>query len=119
VMFGASGCASGSGALAGGPDVEVRKLAQQRWDALVAGDIEKAYGFLSPGTRQARSLTSYRALIRVGFWQSAQVDQVECPSADVCKVVVMVEYVFRGSLVRSPLSESWVYREGRWWAVSG
>lgn len=98
---------------------EVRVRAQQRWDALVAGDVEKAYGFLSPGARQARSLGTYSAVIRKGFWSKAVVERVDCPSPSVCKATVSVEYLFRGSRVASPVSEDWVLADGQWWAAAG
>lgn len=103
------------------PQVEesVRARAQQRWDALLAGDVEKAYGFLSPGARQTRSFASYSAMIRKGFWAKAVVEGVVCPSTSVCKVTVVVDYNFRGSLVSSPVSEDWVFADGQWWAAAG
>jgi hypothetical protein len=58
-------------------------------------------------------------MIRLGFWKQAKVERVECPSAETCKVVVVVEYMFRGSLVPSPIKEEWVWRDRQWWAVAG
>ncbi len=98
---------------------QVRQRAQERWDALVAGNVERAYALLSPGARQARSLPAYRAMIKTGFWKRAVVDRVECQSSETCKVMVMVEYVYRGTLISSPIFEDWVLADQRWWAAAG
>lgn len=110
----ASGCVSAPG-LKGTAEERVRARAQERWDALIAGDVEKAYSYFSPGARQARSLASYRAMIRVGFWKSAKVESVECPSPGVCRVAVQVEYTFRGADLFSPVKEEWVLSDQQWW----
>lgn len=94
----------------------VRERAQQRWDALVSGDLEKAYGFLSPATRQVISLASYSSSIRAGFWKKATVERVECREADLCDVHLTVEYS-RGASVATPLRESWSHGGGQWWYV--
>lgn len=115
-LAGVTGCVTGP---SGRVEEQVRQRAQERWDALVAGNVEAAYALLSPGARQARSLPSYRAMIKTGFWKRAVVDRVECPSSEMCKVVVVVEYLYRGSLVSSPVFEDWVLSEQRWWAAAG
>jgi hypothetical protein len=43
------------------PEEIVHERAQQRWDALLAGDIERAYGFITPAYRATSSLELYRA----------------------------------------------------------
>jgi len=97
---------------------QVRRRAQERWDALVAGNVEAAYALLSPGARQARSLPTYRAMIKTGFWRRAVVDRVECQSSEKCKAVVMVEYLHRGMLVSTPFFEDWVLADREWWAAT-
>lgn len=98
---------------------QVRERAQERWDALVAGNVEAAYALLSPGARQARSFPAYRAMIKTGFWKRAVVDRVECPSSETCKVMVVVEYLYRGTLVSTPIFEDWVLSDQKWWAAAG
>lgn len=120
VVLGVAGCGSVPlEAATSSSEQKVGDRAQQRWDALVAGQVEKAYEFLSPGTRQARSLQSYKALIRLGFWREAKVERVECASQEQCKVTVVVKYLHRGSVISSPVFEDWVLVERQWWAVSG
>ena len=113
-----SGCAS-KGTGIESAESRVKARAQHRWDALVAGEVERAYSFLSPGSRQARSLTSYRAVVRVGFWKGARVTRVDCPDQERCRVSVEVDYLFKGSAISSPVIEEWVFANGEWWAALG
>lgn len=99
-----------------GPQAIVGERAQERWDALVTGNLEKAYSFLSPASRQVTSLANYSRSVRVGFWKKAKVERVECPDADLCEVHLMVEYI-RGSAIATPLRESWAQFGGQWWYV--
>jgi hypothetical protein len=98
------------------PEQAVRALAQERWDALVAGDIPKVYRYMSPAAREALSIEAFRDSIRVGFFQKADVVKVEC-QPDVCDVQLQVAYVYRGSSIVTPVRESWVRSGDGWWHV--
>lgn len=116
-MFGVvAGCAGSLSGLSGAPEQIVAERAQQRWDAMVAGDLTKAYGFLSPATRQVVTLVGYSSSTRAGFWKKAKVERVECPTAELCHVHLTVEYK-RGSTIATPLRESWTKSQGEWWYV--
>ncbi len=117
----ASGCA-GLGS-SEPPELVVRKLATQRWQALLARDFDKAYSFAVPGYRKIKSLEHYKSN-RQGApvnWLSAEVLRVECEK-ERCKVVVQLEskpilpFVFRGNLT-SGIDEVWVYEDRRWWVL--
>ena len=95
----------------------VTERAKARLAALIDGDVKLSYTFISPASRQLYPWEVYRGGIRVGFWKSARVDKVRCPSAELCEVDVTVEYTFKGSTVPSPLRESWTKQEGQWWYV--
>ena len=96
---------------------EVKALAQGRWDALLRGDVTAVYGYLSPPTRASLSLLQYQQRIRIGFWRKAVVESVAC-GPEVCKVGVKVTYDYREIKgVETPLSESWVRSDGKWWLV--
>ena len=96
---------------------EVRDRAQGRWDALLRGDVAAAYAYLSPATRGTVSLLQYQQRIRVGFWKRALVETVSC-EPEVCKVGLRITYDFGGAKgVETPLSESWIKGDGKWWAV--
>lgn len=113
-----AGCAGSQAVKPAASDAEiVRQRAQERWDALVGGDVNKAYGFLSPGTRLANSLSAYSASVRPGLWKKVVVERVECPEADVCDAHLLVEYAYRGSRIATPMKESWVRSGGEWWYV--
>lgn len=110
-----AGCA-GTPATPRTPEQIVAQRAQERWDALVTGDVAKAYGYLSPGTRQVVTLVGYASSIRLGFWKKGRVDKVECPQSDRCEVHVTIEYV-RGGTIATPISEAWGLADGNWWYV--
>jgi hypothetical protein len=95
----------------------VTARAQQRWDALVRGDISAAYEFFSPGSRAVTTVGDYAASIRSGFWKVAQVTKVECTNPESCDVHLAIEYDFRGSRIRTPLKETWIKEGSSWWYV--
>lgn len=98
------------------PEVIVKQRAQERWNALVAGDLTKAYSYMSPASRQAISPELFRNSIRLGFWKSAEVGAVTCDK-DACEAVVQMTYTYRGTKVSTPFRETWVHSDGNWWHV--
>jgi hypothetical protein len=114
VLLALAGCA----ALDRGPPEEVVvKRAQERWDALVKGDVKSAYGYLSPGSRAVMDLASYESSIRRGFWKAAKVDKAVCASQQSCDAHVTIEYEFRGARTKTPLRETWIQEGSNWWLV--
>jgi hypothetical protein len=93
----------------------VKERAQARWDALVKGDFNAAYGYLSPGSRSVTTATDYSAGLRKGFWKSAAIDKVECGSAQSCEVFATIEYEFSGMRTKTPLRETWIRDGSEWW----
>jgi hypothetical protein len=116
-----AGCASaptaGETAPPASPAKSVERRAQARWDVLIAGDVAKAYEYLSPGTRQIYTRENYTALVKPGLWKKARVDRVECPEAELCEVVVVLDYVYRGTPLTTPLRETWTKSGEEWWFV--
>jgi hypothetical protein len=110
----AAGCAAVGG---GSPEAVVKERAQARWDAMVKGDFQAAYGYLSPGSRAVLSETGYAAELKKGFWKSAHVESVTCRNAEACDVSATIEYEYMGHRTRTPLRESWIRDEGQWWYV--
>ena len=96
-------------------DAVVKQRAQARWDALVKGDFNAAYGYLSPGSRSVLPATDYAATLRRGFWKSAVVEKVECGSAQSCEVSAAIEYEHMGMRTKTPLRESWIRDGSEWW----
>jgi len=99
------------------PEEAVKARAQERWDALVKGDFGAAYRFMSPGSREVVSEKDYVAALRKGFWKTAQVEKVVCPTKDACEATVAIEYEFQGRRTKTPLGESWVREGSTWWYV--
>ena len=97
------------------PEAIVKDRAQARWDALVKGDFNAAYGYLSPGSRSVTSATDYAASLRSGFWKSAVVEKVECRSAQSCDVGATIEYELMGMRTKTPLRETWIRDGSEWW----
>ena len=100
------------------PEAVVKDRAQARWDALVKGDIEAAYGYLSPGSRSLMSLEQYSKSIGKGFWKSVVVQDAVC-AADSCEVHATIEYEFQGRRVKTPYKEKWIREGSSWWFVLG
>ncbi len=103
----------------------VGQRAKQRWDVLIKGDTEAAYGFLSPGSRSMTPLDVYERRLRnrIAKWESANVKSVQCEE-DRCKVGIEVTYLymggnsaFRGQTDQSGFVETWIQSDGGWWYV--
>ena len=99
------------------PEEVVRERAQGRWDALVQGEILKAYEYLSPGSRSVMKREEYVQSIRRGFWKAAKVNKVECESREACQVHLTIDYEYQGMRTKTPLRESWIRQGSEWWYV--
>ena len=97
------------------PESIVKERAQARWDALVKGDFNAAYGYLSPGSRSITTATDYASGLRRGFWKSAVVDKVECGTPQSCDASATIEYEFMGMRTKTPLRETWIRDGSEWW----
>ena len=114
VAMGVAGCSM----MDSRPDAEIVKdRAQARWNALVAGDFSKAYGYISPTGRSALTPDAYASSLRRGFWRSVTVDRVDCSSKELCEVQTTIEYEGRGMRTRTPSKEKWVKDGSTWWFV--
>ena len=101
----------------------IGKRAQDRWDALLAGDYETAYSFYSPGFRSTRSVVDFTIGIRSRRvrWTSAEYMEHSCLE-NSCTVIFNVGFTvnkpvpgmkkFDGS---NTVEEKWVKTEGQWW----
>jgi hypothetical protein len=121
VSLGLAGCASMSAPEA--PELAVRTLATQRWQALLAQDFNKAYTFVVPSYRQLNTADAYQKK-RQGVpvkWISAKVLRVEC-GGQKCDVRIeleskpLVPFAFNGTIT-SGIDETWVLENGRWWML--
>lgn len=119
VAIGLAGCASMGGLTAESPNPEkvavVTERATERWKALIAGDLPKAYEFISPATRSVMSLDQYKGRINPRMFRDVRIDKVTC-EAEVCTVNLTLTYdhrLMKG--VSTPLAESWVLDKGQFW----
>lgn len=124
--LGLAGCA-GTGAGSGNAKsvesavTEAREIvasqALARWEALIKGEIAKAYEYLSPGTRAVVPLNVYTAKIRPGLWKKAKVESVTCEQ-EQCAVTMIVEYSYRSiESIEARMNEVWLLEDGKWWYV--
>ena len=98
----------------------VRVRAQQRWDWLVTGKYEDAYGYTTPAFRGLNTAQNYRNRFGTGAsWTGARVQSVECATPERCTVQVAVDtrVVARG--FRDPITtsvvETWLLERDQWW----
>jgi hypothetical protein len=95
----------------------VTERAKARWQAVIDGDVAKAYGFLSPGSKAVTSLESYKARARLTGFRSADIESVACET-EACKVQVRVTLdhrLMKG--IPASLEETWVLENGYYWYV--
>lgn len=120
-LFGCAGIAPNTGTASSGAassESQVSARAEARWRALVAKDLDKAYEFLSPGSKVANPLALYKGKIRLLNWRPAKVQSTNC-EADRCSVKLEIKFSDRrlGGEVTTVIEEIWVKDIGNWWFV--
>jgi hypothetical protein len=107
------------------PEDHVRQRAADRWQALVAGDISRAYGYNTPGYRAVISPEGFRGRIGSGgSWVGAEVGEINCPEAVKCIARVRIDFKpFMGRRYGDNISthadETWLLEDGQWWLFQG
>jgi len=101
----------------------VVERSEARWNALIAGDLETAYSFYSPGYRSATSLIDFGVEMRTKRvrWTSVEYLRHEC-EADRCTVHFKLGFQVRGALPGVAVFDSfdyiedtWIRTRGKWW----
>lgn len=96
---------------------QVKERAGKRWEALIRGDLDSAYGYFSRATQETYPIELYRAKMRPGMWRQAKVETVKCADA-VCEVTVMITIDHnRLKGVITPVAERWIVQDGLAWYV--
>jgi hypothetical protein len=120
VLIALAGCASVGGLSKDSPpeakQAAVAERAKARWAAMIDGNLDLAYTFLSPASKGIVSLASFKQQARTGY-REAKVENVACDGA-MCKVKMFVIYdhrLMKG--IGTPLEERWVIDEGQAWLV--
>ena len=104
---------------------DVDKRAVERWNFLIAHQAEKAYDYLSPGTRETQTRENYAGAMnnRPIKWTAAKFNRKEC-DADRCKVYIDVSYsvavpgaggIGKPIETTSTQSEIWVHVKDDWY----
>ena len=124
LLLALTGCAT----LSGTPK-SLTERAADRWDAILTGDHERAYSYLSPTYRSVVSQEEYSKILsnRTVKWTAARVAPFdECPqTAEACDVPVQIDYEVRRGLpgVKTPVglshnaTEDWINVDGAWYFV--
>jgi hypothetical protein len=113
-------CASNPGA---SRDRQIQERAQARWDAIIAGDYERAFTYLSPGYRSTTNAADYGIELRlrkVRYLSASYLDH-SCDD-NACSVRVDVGFRLAQPMKGVPewdgtqtLTEQWVRIGGDWW----
>ena len=112
----AVGCASVSRAPAT-PEQAVQARAQERWNALIAGQLDKAFEYITPSGRSTLPLEVYRARLTGTSWRGAKVTGAVC-EPEVCDVTVTLDIDVLPNLpYQQVITEKWLLDGGKWWFV--
>ena len=112
-----AGCASLSPKT---PEEVVRTRAQARWNALLAGEWEKAYALMSPSYRavveQKRFAGQFGGTLS---WVAAEVVGVACEQ-DRCTAQMKVKFrpIVKGKpgpALENHFDETWIREDEQWW----
>jgi len=117
-----AGCASMS---RGGADLAleakqalVTERINARWEALIKGDLDTAYTYMSAASKETIPLTAYKAKIKPGMWRSVKINAIVC-EAEICTASMTLTYdhrLMKG--VQTPFQESWIIEKGTAWFVA-
>lgn len=103
-----------------------------RWQAVIENDLERAYEYFSPGYKNIETLLNYRnriATAKINMnWTSGKYKSAQCKNdtdtESMCKVQVQVGYTYtfpRRSMgtveTESVVVEDWIQVDGKWHLV--
>lgn len=96
----------------------VSQRANARWAALIKDDLDAAYGYLSPASREVLSLDKYKTTMRRGAFRAAKVESAAC-DGDSCKVGLLLTYDHRQMKgISTLIVESWIVDGRQAWYVN-
>ena len=96
---------------------QVKERAAKRWEALIRGDLDSAYGYFSRATQATYPIELYRAKMRPGMWREAKVESAKCADG-LCDVKVIITLdTGRIKGVVTPVAERWIVQDGLAWYV--
>lgn len=117
-----AGCATTASVQEKSKEQIVSERAKARWQHLIKGEFDLAYGLSTPAYRSAVSEQHFRSAFKAGLWRSAEVKSVQCGEADVCRVDVEIDFQYVAKMAgpvagKRVLSETWRKDVGEWWHV--
>jgi hypothetical protein len=93
----------------------IAERATARWKAVIAGDLTKAYEYVSPAGKLVVTEIGFKNSIRPGFHKGAELRGVKCESPEYCIATFEIEYEHTGRRVKTLLEERWVKQDSQWW----
>ena len=116
-------CASMPGALSkDSTDDAKRSVVSERinarWQALIKGDLDRAYTYMSGASQETMPLKVYKDKIKPGMWRSVKIESLQC-EAEICKAKMILTYDHeRMKGIQTPIEESWIIEKGTAWYVN-
>ncbi|WGZ93896.1 MAG: hypothetical protein QJT81_19250 [Candidatus Thiothrix putei] len=95
----------------------ISERSQQRWDALIKGELEKAYEFYTDAFKATTPPEIFKRKTQgAGLWSKAQVQKVQC-EAERCRVDVKVTVSLKMRGLNQPVETSDIVQET--WVKNG
>lgn len=129
LMGALGGCAANGTAVSSttqSAEEALRSRVQARWDAVLALDFDRVYGFATPAYRQAHDLAHFRnqyasqiERTRIEIYETL----FDAENENAAKVVVLLYFKAEGGAPgtyfegMSRVVETWVRQDGQWWYV--
>ena len=89
-----------------------------RWQALIKGDLDTAYTYMSAASQETTPLNVYKLKHKPGMWRSVKIDSLQC-EAEICKAKMTLTYDHaRMKGIQTPFEESWIIDKGTAWYVN-
>jgi hypothetical protein len=97
---------------------EVSARSLERWDLVMKGQADKAYGYFSPASRTALSPEAFAKRTRSShMFRKVDLTSVDC-SLDTCRVRIVLEYDIRDIKgLKTTFDETWIKEADTWWLV--
>jgi hypothetical protein len=117
-----AGCASMGGITKDSPAEAKQALVAERinarWQALIKGDLDTAYTYMSAASQEAMPLKVYKSKHKPGMWRSVRIESLQC-EAEICKAKMILTYDHeRMKGIQTPFEESWIIEKGTAWYVN-
>lgn len=95
-------------AACGSAESVLTEYAQQRWDAVIKGDLDQAYGYYTDAFKATTPPAAFKRKVQgTGLWSKAQVQKVQCEaSGKRCQVDVEVTVSMKMRGLSKPVETS-------------